>query len=75
MDLFLQLAQLTKATPDHPIVLGNVEFWIDPIGPWAGQLAFDTPTSQWDAKEIGVSVAYLATVYPEINGIVAQHAN
>jgi hypothetical protein len=32
---------------EYGIRLGNVEFWIDADGPWANQLSFSIPTSQW----------------------------
>lgn len=32
--------------------LGNVEFWIDSDGPWAGQLSFDKPSNLWDVPAI-----------------------
>lgn len=37
---------------EYGIRLGNVEFWIDAEGPWAGKLSFSIPTSQWDTKRI-----------------------
>jgi hypothetical protein len=75
MDLFIELARLTRATEGTPLVLGNVEFWIDLSGPWKGQLGFSIPTSQWDAHAIGASVSSLSVVYPEIPSIVARCAN
>lgn len=32
--------------------LGNVEFWVDDDGPWAGRLSYDTPTDRWDVPAI-----------------------
>lgn len=32
--------------------LGNVEFWFDTEGPWAGQLSFSLPTAQWDVPAV-----------------------
>jgi hypothetical protein len=39
---------LNAPVADYGIRLGNVEFWIDADGPWAGKLSFSIPTSQWD---------------------------
>jgi|SRR6185436_4746797 len=33
---------------DVGVMLGNVGFWIDADGPWAGQLSFSHPTNAWD---------------------------
>lgn len=75
MDLFIDIARLTHATEACPLILGNVEFWFDPAGPWAGQLAFSIPTSKWDAQAIGASVSQLSILYPEITRIVTRFAN
>lgn len=29
------------------VTLGNVEFWVDVDGPWAGQLSYLCPTPRW----------------------------
>lgn len=47
MEMYEQLAKLMLATEASPLVLGNVEFWIDATGPWAGVLSFSIPTPQW----------------------------
>jgi hypothetical protein len=39
---------LSAPVADYGVKLGNVEFWIDADGPWAGKLSFSIPTSQWD---------------------------
>jgi len=35
-----------------PIQLGNVQFWVDATGPWAGELSHDPGTSEWDLDAI-----------------------
>lgn len=42
---------------DNRIVLGNVEFWVDAEGPWAGKLSFDKPNSEWDMKALTTDLA------------------
>jgi hypothetical protein len=32
---------------DNKVKLGNVDFWVDETGPWAGALSYSVPTSQW----------------------------
>ncbi len=71
--LFKDLTALMMGTEATPLVLGNVEFWIDLSGPWAGQLAFSIPTSKWDAQAIGQSVAQLCRVYPEVTRIYLRY--
>ncbi len=43
-------------TDEYGIRLGNVEFWIDADGPWAGQLSFSIPTSYWDKKRVAADL-------------------
>lgn len=43
---------LAAPVADYGIRLGNVEFWIDDAGPWAGKLSFSIPTSQWDSTAV-----------------------
>ncbi len=40
------------AMVDNRVVLGNVEFWIDPDGPWKGQLSFSIQSNRWDVPAI-----------------------
>jgi len=42
----LQALGVSKAT------FGNVEFWIDQTGPWAGDLSYDIETHRWDTDAI-----------------------
>ena len=35
-----------------PVKLGNVEFWVDSQGPWAGELSYDTESDNWDQAAI-----------------------
>ena len=35
-----------------PVKLGNVTFWIDADGPWAGEIGFDVVPSGWDINAI-----------------------
>lgn len=70
MQMYEQLAKLMLATEASPLVLGNVEFWIDADGPWAGVLAYSTPTGRWDVLAISQSVLELTRVYPEAARIV-----
>jgi hypothetical protein len=70
MNLFNELAKLMMATEASPLVLGNVEFWIDADGPWKDQLSYSPDTPKWDTKAMGESVAQLAKVYPEVSQIV-----
>ena len=74
MELFRALAVLMLATEGPPLVLGNVDFWIDPTGPWAGQLSFSIPTAQWIPQAMGESVAELAKCYPEVWRIVSRYS-
>lgn len=37
---------------EYGVRLGNVEFWIDSEGPWAGKLSHSIPTSQWDSAKV-----------------------
>ena len=74
MDMYKQLAALALATEATPLVLGGVEFWIDADGPWAGELAFSKPTSQWNGQAMGQDVAQWAKVEPAVVRIVAQFA-
>lgn len=37
---------------EYGVRLGNVEFWIDSEGPWAGQLSHSISTSQWDTAKV-----------------------
>lgn len=74
MELFAELAKLFMATEGTPLRLGNVEFWIDESGPWAGQLTFSVPTSKWNSDAMAAEVASLARVYPEVGRIVARHS-
>jgi hypothetical protein len=41
--------------------LGNVEFWVDADGPWAGSLSYSLPTNQWVGvgKDLSEAVALL----------------
>lgn len=41
---------------EYGVRLGNVEFWIDADGPWAGQLSHSIPTSQWDINRIAADL-------------------
>jgi hypothetical protein len=70
MEMYKQLAKLMLATEASPLVLGNVEFWIDATGPWAGVLSFSIPTGRWDVLAIAQSVSDLCRVYPEVARIV-----
>lgn len=70
MEMYEQLARLMMATEASPLVLGNVEFWIDTNGPWAGVLSYSLPTGQWDVLKISQSVLELSRVYPEVTRIV-----
>lgn len=70
MEMYAQLAKLMMATEATPLVLGNVEFWIDANGPWAGVLSFSAPTGKWNVQAIAQSVAELSRVYPEVTRIV-----
>lgn len=74
MELYLELARLMLATEATPLRIAGVEFWIDAVGPWAGQLTFSLPTSKWNPQAMGEDVALLALCYPEIKRIVARHA-
>lgn len=74
MELYKALAFLMLATEGTPLKLGNVEFWIDPAGPWAGQLSFSIPLAQWNPSAMGESVAELAAIYPEVWGVVSHYA-
>ena len=62
-----------KIRPDDAKDDDNVEFWIDPTGPWAGQLSFSIPTAQWNPQGMGTSVAELAKCYPEVWRIVSRY--
>ena len=75
MTLYSDLAKTFLATEATPLVLGGVEFWIDATGPWAGQLSFSKPVSQWNPQAMGKDVADLARCYPEVGRIVARYAN
>ena len=72
--LFTDLAHLMHATEASPLRLGNVEFWIDSAGPWAGVLSFSVPSNAWNAAAMGADVASLARVHPEVYRIVAKYA-
>ncbi len=37
--------------------LGNVDFWVDSEGPWAGQLSSSIPNEQWDVDAIAADYA------------------
>lgn len=74
MELYAELAKLFLATYDTPLRIAGVEFWIDERGPWAGQLSFSKPASQWDARAMGKDVADYARCYPEVSRIVMRHA-
>ena len=39
------------------VQFGNVHFWIDSDGPWAGELSYSIPSSEWDTKAIGRDIA------------------
>ncbi len=69
MELYVELAQLFMATEATPLVIAGVEFWLD-----SDSLTFSVPTSKWNPKEMGESVAELAKVYPEVTRIVARFA-
>ncbi len=43
---------LSAPVADYGVRLGNVEFWIDDAGPWAGKLSFSIPTSMWDKEAV-----------------------
>lgn len=43
---------LSAPVADYGVRLGNVEFWIDADGPWAGKLSFSIPTSQWNKEAV-----------------------
>lgn len=44
-------------SPDeYGVRLGNVEFWIDSEGPWAGKLSHSIPTSQWDTPRVAADL-------------------
>lgn len=70
MPMYEQLAKLMMATEASPLVLGNIEFWIDATGPWAGVLSFSIPTSKWNVQAVSKSVFELSRVYPEAARIV-----
>lgn len=74
MELYTALTLFMLVTEGTPLQLGNVEFWIDPNGPWAGQLSFSIPTGQWSPNAMGESVAQLAKIHPEVWGIVSKYA-
>lgn len=70
MPMYEQLAKLMMATEASPLRLGNVEFWIDVDGPWAGVLSFSVPTGKWNVQALAQSVLELSRVYPEVARIV-----
>jgi hypothetical protein len=74
MELYKALALLFSATEGHPLCLGNVAFWVDPVGPWAGELSFSIPAALWNPRAIGESVADLATLHSEVWRIVSRYA-
>jgi hypothetical protein len=74
MELYRELAKMFLATEGTPLKLGNVEFWIDSVGPWAGVLSFSRPASQWEPQAMGQAVADLARCYPEVGRLVARYA-
>lgn len=74
MELYVELAKLFLATEGTPLRIAGVEFWIDAVGPWAGQLTYFPAASKWNPQEMGVEVALLARCYPEVSRIVARHA-
>ncbi len=45
MDTWLRALLPTDGTSRW---FGNVECWIDPVGPWAGQISYGIPNSEWD---------------------------
>jgi len=48
---------MSAPVADFGVRLGNVEFWIDADGPWAGKLSFSIPTSQWDKARVSADLA------------------
>jgi hypothetical protein len=75
MKFYRELAQLMHATEVKPLCIDSVEFWIDTVGPWAGQLSFSVPTGQWNPLAMGKDVALLAATNPEIGLIAMKYAN
>ncbi len=72
MQLYAELAALMLATEASPLVLGNVEFWIDASGPWAGQLSYSPSSERWDVLTMAQDVESLSRVYPEVLRIVSR---
>ena len=54
-DLFRELTALMQGTEQTPLRLGNVEFWIDQGGPWAGQLSFSVPVRAMGRRRHGAN--------------------
>lgn len=46
-----------------PVTLGGVDFWIDSDGPWAGQLSFSVPTSNWDKEKVSAELTAKLNVH------------
>jgi hypothetical protein len=63
------------ATEVKPLCIDGVEFWIDTVGPWAGQLSFSVPTGQWNPQAMVQDVMLLAALNPEITLIAMKYAN
>ena len=66
MEFYKELARMFLATEASPLVIGNVSFWIDETGPWAHELTFSIPTSQWNKAAMAENVASLARISPEV---------
>lgn len=49
------LKALVPADGSHR-TFGNVEVWINLEGPWAGQLSYSRPTTEWDRKTFNADV-------------------
>ena len=72
IDIYKRIAEVMQGTPDKPVVIGNVEFWIDAQGPWAGQLSFFPASNRWDAYEMAKCVERICSRYPEVDAMLAR---